>query len=101
MAQSTVNIQKMKSVSTELDKIYTAMTNNKKKLDELIGALPKVWSGEGAQAYIRAYSQNANDFTLLAEAIRSCSATLVSVTNSYGKADMAASEAIKAKMAKG
>ena len=101
MAQSTVNIQKMKQVATELDKIYAAMTNNKKKLDELVGALPKVWSGEGAQAYVRAYSQNANDFSLLAESIRSCSATLTTITNTYGKADMAASEAIKSKMAKG
>lgn len=101
MAKSTVDIQKMKSVSSELDKTYSAMTNNKKRLDELISALPKVWAGEGSQAYVRAYQQNANNFTLLAESIRSCSATLTTVTNSYGKADMAASEAIKSKMAKG
>ena len=101
MAQSTVNIQKMRSVSSELDKIYSTMTANKRKLDELMGALPKIWAGEGAQAYIRAYSQNANDFTLLAESIRSCSATLTTITTTYGKADMAASEVIKTKMVKG
>ena len=101
MAKSTVDIQKMKSVASELDKIYAAMTNNKKKLDELMGGLRRIWTGEGAQAYLRAYTENSNDFALLAESIRSCSATLVTVTNSYGKADMAASEAIRAKMAKG
>jgi uncharacterized protein YukE len=101
MAKSTVNIQKMKNVASELEKIYTAMTNNKKKLDELMGALPKIWAGEGAQAYIRAYAENAKDFMLLAEAIRSCSATITSASNSYGKADTAAADAIKAKMAKG
>lgn len=30
MAQSTVNLQKMKSVASELEKIYATMTNNKK-----------------------------------------------------------------------
>jgi len=101
MSQSTVNIQRMKSVSSELDKTYATMTNNKKKLDELINSLSRVWSGEGAKAYLSAYSQNANDFTMLAEAIRGCSATLSSITNTYGKADAAAADAIKSKMAKG
>ena len=101
MAQSTVNLQKMKSVASELEKIYATMTNNKKKLDELMGQLPKVWTGEGAQAYQKAYQENANDFALLAQAIRNCSSTLTGAAGSYGKADMAAAEAIKAKMAKG
>ena len=101
MAQSTVNIQKMKSVSSELDKIYATMTSNKKKLDEVVSRLAKIWVGEGAQAYQRAYSENSRDFALLAEAIRSCSATLTTSANTYGKADMAAADAIKAKMAKG
>jgi len=101
MAQSTVNLQKMKSVASELDKIYAAMNNNKKKLDELMGQLPKVWAGEGAQAYRKAYQENSRDFALLAEAIRNCSATLTASAGSYSKADMAAADAIKAKMAKG
>jgi WXG100 family type VII secretion target len=101
MAQSTVNIQRMKSVSSELDKTYQTMTNNKKKLDELIGSLSKIWSGAGAGAYLSAYSQNSNDFVMLAEAIRSCSATLTTITNTYSKADVAAADAIKSKMAKG
>jgi WXG100 family type VII secretion target len=101
MAQSTVNLQKMKSVSSELDKIYTTMTANKKKLDELMAQLPKIWAGEGSQAYSKAYQENARDFTLLAEAIRNCSATLAGSAASYSKADAAAAEAIKAKMAKG
>jgi len=101
MAQSTVNLQKMKNVASELDKIYATMTNNKKKLDELMGQLPKIWTGEGAQAYQRAYQENARDFTLLAEAIKNCSSTLTVSVGSYGKADTAAAEAIKAKMAKG
>ena len=101
MAQSTVNLQKMKSVSSELDKIYAAMTSNKKKLDEVVSGLSKTWVGEGAQAYQRAYSENARDFALLAEAIKNCSATLTTSANTYSKADTAAAEAIKAKMAKG
>ena len=101
MAASTVNLGKMKSVAGELDKIYTSMTNNKKKLDETVASLQKVWQGEGAAAYQNAYKQNAQDFALLAEAIRSCSATLTTSANTYSKADAAAADAIKAKMAKG
>ena len=101
MAQSTVNLQKMKSVSSELDKIYATMTSNKKKLDEVVSSLARIWIGEGAQAYQRAYAENSRDFGLLAEAIRNCSATLTTSANSYGKADMAAADAIKAKLAKG
>ena len=101
MAQSTVNLNKMKSVSSELDKIYTTMTANKKKLDELVSALTKLWTGEGAQAYLRAYSENSRDFALMAEAIKGCSSTLATVTSTYGKADAAAADAIKSKMAKG
>jgi len=91
----------MKSVSSELEKTYTTMTNNKKRLDELINSLSKVWSGAGAGAYLNAYAQNSNDFTMLAEAVRGCSATLSVITNTYGKADAAAADAIKSKMAKG
>ena len=101
MAQSTVNLQKMKSVASELDKIYATMNGNKKKLDELMGQLPKVWAGEGAQAYQKAYQENSQNFALLAEAIRSCAATLTASASTYGKADMAAADAIKSKMAKG
>lgn len=101
MAQSTVNIQRMKSVASELDKNYTVMTNNKKKLDEIMGQLQKIWQGEGAQAYQKAYAQNASDFSLLAEAIKSCSTTITTSANTYSKADAAAADAIKSKMAKG
>jgi WXG100 family type VII secretion target len=101
MAQSVVNLQKMKSVASELEKTYAAMASNKKKLDELIGQLPKIWVGEGSQAYSKAYQENSREFQLLAEAIRNCAETLTASAVSYGKADMAAAEAIKSKMAKG
>jgi len=101
MSKSTVNIQKMKSVSTELDKIYSTMTGNKKKLDEHVEALRKIWAGEGAQAYLRAYAENTRDFALMAEAIKGCSMTLLTASSTYDKADAAAADAIKTKMAKG
>ena len=101
MSRSTVDLNKMKNASTELDRIYTTMTGNKKKLDELIGALSKIWTGEGAGAYLRAYSENSNDFSLMAEAIKGCSSTLSTTAATYNKADLAAADAIKSKMAKG
>lgn len=101
MAQSTINLQKMKTVASELNQMYTAMTNNKKKLDELMVQLPKVWVGEGAQVYQNSYQQNSIEFSRLADAIRSCSTTLTASVSSYSKADLAAADAIKSKMAKG
>lgn len=98
MAQSTVDIQKMKNVSAELDKNYAVINNQLKKMDECMGNLGQIWAGEGASAYQKAYLQNTQNFLKLAEAINSCSATLGSIANTYGKADMAAAEAIKAKM---
>lgn len=98
MAQSTVNLQKMKSVSAELDKIYSAMTTNKKKMDETVAAVSKAWKGDAAQAYQRSYNAHAQDFTQLAAAIKGCSTTLTTISTTYNKADMAASEAIKSKL---
>jgi WXG100 family type VII secretion target len=98
MAQSTVDIQKMKTVAGELDKIYANMMNQIKKLDEAMGNLEKLWKGEGAAAYQTAYRQNTQNFLQLCEAINNCSQTLSGIAVSYGKADNAAAEAIKAKM---
>ena len=101
MAKSTVDMQKMKNAASELEKIYTSMTTTKKKLDEVINSLPKMWKGEGATAYQQAYNQNSPNFVQLAEAIKGASTTLNTITTTYGKADAAAAEAIKSKMAKG
>jgi WXG100 family type VII secretion target len=101
MSKSTVNLQKMKSIASELENIYSVMTNNKKRLDEYMAGLPKIWEGEGAQGYMKAYQQNSQDFVLLAESIRNCSLTLNTSVNTYAKADSAAAEAIKSMMAKG
>lgn len=98
MAQSTVDIQKMKNVATELDKNYAVINNQLKKMDECMSNLGQIWAGEGAAAYQKAYLQNTQNFLQLAEAINSCSATLNGIAATYGKADMAAAEAIKAKM---
>jgi WXG100 family type VII secretion target len=98
MAQTTVDIQKMKSVAGELDKIYANTMNQLKKMDEAMANLDKLWKGEGATAYQNAYRQNTQNFLQLSEAIRSCSESLSSIANSYGKADSAAADAIKSKM---
>jgi WXG100 family type VII secretion target len=98
MAQSTVDIQKMKTVAGELDKIYANMMNQLKKMDEAMGNLEKLWKGEGAEAYQNAYRQNTQNFLQLAESINNCSQTLTSIATSYNKADNAAAEAIKSKM---
>ncbi|HWS29005.1 MAG TPA: WXG100 family type VII secretion target [Clostridia bacterium] len=101
MAQSTVDLQKMRNVASELDKIYAGMMNQLKKLDENAAGLQKAWKGEAAQGYQKAYLANTQNFLQLAEAVNSCSQTLGSIAVSYNKADQAAADAIKAKMAKG
>lgn len=98
MAQSTVDIQKMKSVSTELDNIYGNMMSQITKLDEHVGSLERLWKGEAANAYYAAYRQNTANFLQLAEAINNGSKTLSGIAANYNKADVAAADAIKAKM---
>lgn len=98
MAQSTVDLQKMKTVSSELDKSYSGMMNQITKLDTCVGDLDKLWKGEGAIAYRNAYLQNTQNFLLLAEAVNSCSQSLSAIAVTYNKADSAAADAIKAKM---
>ncbi|HWR55745.1 MAG TPA: WXG100 family type VII secretion target [Negativicutes bacterium] len=98
MAQSTVDIQKMRSVAAELDKNYATINAQLKKLDELMSNLQQLWKGEGAVAYQNAYLQNTQNFVKLAEAIRSASASLTAFAGTYGKADTAAADAIKSKM---
>jgi WXG100 family type VII secretion target len=88
----------MKSVSGELDKIYSNMMNQINKLDEAMSNLERLWKGEGAAAYQAAYRQNTQNFLQLCESINQCSQTLTGIATSYGKADNAAAEAIKSKM---
>ncbi|TCL59037.1 WXG100 family type VII secretion target [Kineothrix alysoides] len=95
---TTVDLQKMKNVAGELDKIYANMMNQIKKLDEAVGNLQQLWKGEAAQAYQNAYKQNTTNFLQLAEAINSCSSSLTTIATTYNKADTAAADAIKSKM---
>ena len=101
MAQSTVDMQKMKTASAELEKIYTSMQAQLKKLGENISSLRGLWTGEAASTYINAYQQNSQDIQNLATAIRSASVTLNTISTTYTKADAQAAEIIKQKMARG
>lgn len=101
MAQRTVDMQKMKTAAGELDKIYSSMQQQLKKLDENMASLKGIWTGEAAAAYLNAYRQNAGDIQKLATAIRSASVTLSTISNNYNKADAQAAEMIKQKMTRG
>lgn len=98
MAQSTVDIAKMKQVSGELDKIYNTLTTQIKKMNETVTNLKKLWQGEAATTYINSVQQNQQNFEQLALAIRYASETLGEIAVSYNKADTQASEAIRSKM---
>ena len=101
MAQSTVDMQKMKSAAGELEKIYSSMQNQLKKLEEDMNVLKGMWTGDAANTYINAYKQNAADIRNLATAIHSASNTLSAISATYTKADAQAAEMIKQKMARG
>lgn len=98
MAQSTVDIQKMKNAASELDKIYSSIQNQLKKMEETVTSLKGMWKGEAAGSYLNTYSQHSQNFQNLANSMKSCSTTLVAIAGTYGKADAAAAEVIKQKM---
>ena len=101
MAQSTVDMQKMKSAAGELDKIYNSMQAQIKKLDENMTALKGIWTGDAATTYVGSYRQNQANIQNLAAAIRAASQTLTTISTTYNKADAQAAEIIKQKMARG
>lgn len=101
MAQSTVDMQKMKTAASELDKIYSSMQQQLKKLDENMASLKGIWTGEAAATYINSYQQSVSEIQGLATAIRSASVTLTNISTTYNKADAQAAEMIKQKMARG
>lgn len=101
MAQSTVNLQKMKTASAELEKIHAAMQAQLKVLDENVQSLRGKWAGEAGAAYLASYQQNAADIKALAAAILSASQTLQSISATYNRADAQAAELIRQKMARG
>ena len=101
MAQSTVDMQKMKTAAAELEKIYSSMQTQLKKLDENMATLKGVWTGEAAATYLNSYRQNQADIQNLATAIRAASQTLTTISTTYNKADAQAAEIIKQKMARG
>lgn len=98
MAQRTVDMQKMKNAAGELDKIYSSMQQQLKKLDENMAALKGIWTGEAASTYINSYQKNVSEIKSLATAIRSASVTLTNISTTYNKADNQAAEMIKQKM---
>ncbi|MCR4891036.1 MAG: WXG100 family type VII secretion target [Lachnospiraceae bacterium] len=101
MSNSTVNINKMKTASTELDKIAQSLAQQVKKLSENTTALRKVWHGEAANTYITAVTQNEQNFQQLTNSIRSASSSLKEITTSYSRADAQASEIVKNRMGRG
>lgn len=101
MATSTVELQKMKSAAAELEKIYTSMQTQLKKLGENVSSLKGIWSGEASTVYINGYQQNAAEINNLAQAIKSAATALTSIAANYQKADSNAAEIIKQKLAKG
>ena len=101
MAVSTIDMQKIKVASAELEKIYASMQTQLKKLEENITTIKGQWTGDAATTYVNAYRQNSADIQALATAIKSAGVTLSTIAISYTKADSQASEIIKQKMARG
>ena len=57
-AKNTVNIQRMRTAASELDRIYTSMSNQIKKLEETIAAVKQNWHGDAANTYLKQYEKN-------------------------------------------
>jgi WXG100 family type VII secretion target len=91
----------MLAVAAELERVYADMVKQMNSLDSNMEGVGKIWKGEAATAYNKAYVSNKQSFTQLCQSIKSCSETLKTITNTYTQADNAAADAIRQKMAKG
>lgn len=97
--KNTVNVQKMRSAIGELENIYANMQKQMKTLDETMTSVKKVWTGEAANKYIKAYQTNLKDFQNMAEAINSATNALADSCGAYEEVDYNAMD-IVAKMGK-
>ena len=98
-AKNTVNIQKMRSAITELENIHSNMEKQIKTLDETMSSVKKVWTGEAANKYLKAYQTNLKDFQNMAGAIQSAVNALADSCGTYETVDANAMD-IVAKMGK-
>ena len=94
-AKNTVNIQKMQSAATELDRIYSQMIKQIKTLDETMSSVKQVWQGEAANTYLKQYQKNEKAFESMANAIKSASETLFESSSTYGEADSTAMDIVQ------
>ncbi len=94
-AKNTVNIQRMRTAASELDRIYTSMSNQIKKLEETIAAVKQNWHGDAANTYLKQYEKNQKAFQNMANAIRSASQALTQSSNTYDQADNSAMDVVQ------
>ncbi len=93
--KNTVNIQRMKSAASELDRIYSSMQKQIKTLDETMSSVKQVWTGEAATTYLKQYEKNQKSFQNMANSIRSASAALNESCNTYSQADNRAMDLVQ------
>ncbi len=93
--KNTVNIQRMRAASNELDNIYSTMQKQIKTLDETMNSVKQVWTGDAANTYLKQYGKNLKNFQNMANAVKSASAALKESSNTYDQADMSAMDLVQ------
>ena len=94
-AKNTVNIQRMRTAASELDRIYTSMTKQIKTLEETLAGVRQTWKGDSANTYLQQYAKNQKAFQNMANAIRSASQALTESSNTYDQADNTAMDIVQ------
>ena len=94
-AKNTVNIQKMQSAASELERIYSQMIKQIKSLDQTMSSVKQVWTGEAATTYLKQYQKNEKAFESMANAVKSAAETLHESCSTYGQADSSAMDIVQ------
>ncbi len=98
---TTVNMQQLKSVADEFEKIGSTMFANEKKLSELMSSLNNLWQGEAATHYLRAFEQGYPELQQMSKLMTTTSQTLSTIATNYSKSENQVSDMIKSTLAKG
>ncbi len=98
---TNVNMQQMKAVAAEFEKIGATLFANEKKLSELMSELSTVWQGEAAQKYLTSYEHHLPELQQMSKLMTTTSQTLNSIAASYMKSESQISDIINSALAKG
>ncbi len=101
MAISSVDVNRLKQVSTEMENLYTQLAQNERTMSETMEQVKKAWQGDAATTFINAYTQNAPEFANMSKLIQNAATTLQQIATNYNKQETSAADIVRSGLAKG